>query len=158
MVRVVASACVKTRNRRTMSLARVKLAAAVTPGEVIAMESADDAEGFLWWLARAEGPAECYRGSKKTVDGVTFVDGGYYISLRYYERFPPNSPDIFKLSAHIYKENAEGVISRSVTVTEVAVQRCARANPSSLSVPPMTVEIEEVEKTRLDEIPRLDAV
>ena len=50
MVRVVASACVKTRNRRTMSLARVKLAAAVTPGEVIAMESADDAEGFLWCL------------------------------------------------------------------------------------------------------------
>ena len=109
-------------------------------------------------LARAEGPAECYRGSKKTVDGVTFVDGGYYISLRYYERFPPNSPDIFKLSAHIYKENAEGVISRSVTVTEVAVRRSVRANPSSLSVPPMTVEIEEVEKTRLDEIPRLDAV
>jgi hypothetical protein len=141
-----------------MSLARVKLAAAVTPGEVIAMESADDAEGFLWWLARAEGPAECYRGSKKTVDGVTFVDGGYYISLRYYERFPPNSPDIFKLSAHIYKENAEGVISRSVTVTEVAVRRSVRANPSSLSVPPMTVKIEEVEKTRLDEIPRLDAV
>ncbi len=30
-----------------------------------------------------------YRGSKKIVDGVTFVDGGYYISLRYYERFPP---------------------------------------------------------------------
>ena len=99
-----------------------------------------------------------YRGSKKIVDGVTFVDGGYYISLRYYERFPPNSPDIFKLSAHIYKENAEGVISRSVTVTEVAVRRSVRANPSSLSVPPMTVEIEEVEKTRLDEIPRLDAV
>ncbi len=91
---------------------------------------------------------------------VTFVDGGYYISLRYYERFPPNSPDILKLSAHISKENAEGVISRSVTVTEVAVRRSVRANPSSLSVsvPPMTVEIEEVEKTRLDEIPRLDAV
>jgi hypothetical protein len=34
---------------------------------VIAMESADDAEGFLWWLARAEGPAECYRGSKKSL-------------------------------------------------------------------------------------------
>ena len=72
--------------------------------------------------------------------------------------FLQNSPDIFKLSAHIYKENAEGVISRSVTVTEVAVRHSARANPSSLSVPPMTVEIEEVEKTRLDEIPRLDAV
>ncbi len=85
---------------------------------------------------------------------TSFVDGGYYISLRYYERFPPNSPDI----SHIYKENAEGVISRSVTVNEVAVRRSVRANPSSLSVPSMTVEIEEVEKTRLDEIPRLDAV
>jgi hypothetical protein len=45
-----------------------------------------------------------------------------------------------------------------VTLTEVAVRRSARANPSSLSVPPMIVEIEEVEKTRLDKIPRLDAV
>jgi len=43
-------------------------------------------------------------------------------------------------------------------MTEVAVRRSVRANPSPLSVPPMTVEIEEVEKTRLDEIPRLDAV
>ncbi len=117
-----------------MSLARVKLAAAVIPSEVIAMESADDAEGFLWWLARAEGPAECYRGSK-TVDGVTFVDGGYYISLRSYESFPPNFPDSFKLSAHIYKENAEGVISRSVTVTKsLSGVLVGLMIPSSLSV------------------------
>ena len=99
------------------------------------------------------------RGSKNTVDGVTLLQiCGRRILHITYGRFPPNSPDIFKLSAHIYKENAEGVISRSVTVTEVAVRRSVRANPSSLSVPPMTVEIEEVEKTRLDKIPRLDAV
>ncbi len=104
------------------------------------------AEGFLWWLAR-EGCAECYRGSKKIVDGVTFVDVDITYHCVIMKGFLQNSPDIFKLSAHIYKANVEGVISRSVTVTEVAVQRCARANPSSLSVPPMTVEIEKVEKT-----------
>ncbi len=37
-------------------------------------------------------------------------------------------------------------------MTEVAVRRSAWSNPFSLSVPPMTVELEEVEKTRLDEI------
>ena len=105
MVRVVASACVKTRNRRTMmSMARVKLAAAVTPGEVIAMESADDAEGFLWWLARAEGPAECYRGSKKTVDGLRLwtVDITYHCVIM--KGFLQKSPEIFKLCAHLQRK------------------------------------------------------
>ncbi len=43
----------------------------------------DDEEGFRWWLAKAEGPARAvqYTGRKKTENGVTFVDGGYYISL-----------------------------------------------------------------------------
>jgi hypothetical protein len=49
-----------------------------------------------------------YTGRKKTENGVTFVDGGYYISLGHYERFPPSSPDTFELSAKVWTENAEG--------------------------------------------------
>ncbi len=62
-----------------MSMDRVKLAKAAQPGECIAMESADDEEGFRWWLAKSEGPAVQYTGRKKTENGVMFVDGGYYI-------------------------------------------------------------------------------
>ncbi len=82
---------------------------AAQPGECIAMESADDEEGFRWWLAKAEGPAVQYTGRKKTENGVTFVDGGYYISLRYCERFPPSSPDTFKLSAKVWKTQIDDV-------------------------------------------------
>ena len=95
-------------------------------------------KGF-WWLAKAEGPAVQYTGRKKTENGVTFVDGGYsnYISLRYYERFPPSSPDSFKLSAKVWTENsnAEGLISRQVAVSDASVRRSARGNASSLASP-----------------------
>jgi hypothetical protein len=109
---------------------RIKLAKAAQPGECIAMESADE-EGFRWWLAKAESPAVQYTGRKKTENGVTFVDGGYYISLRYYKRFPPCSPDTFKLSAKVWTENAEGLISRQVAVSDASVRRSARGNASS---------------------------
>jgi len=150
-----ASQVSKTRGlRTTMSMSRVKLAKAAQPGECIAMESADDEEGFRWWLAKAEGPAVQYTGRKKTENGVTFVDGGYYISLRYYERFPPSSPDTFKLSAKVWTENAEGLISRQVAVSDASVRRFARGNAFSLaSLLPLIVTMDDAERTRLDACP-----
>ena len=147
----------KTRGRRTtISMDRIKLAKAAQPGECIAMESADDEEGFRWWLAKAEGPAVQYTGRKKTENGVTFVDGGYYISLRYYERFPPSSPDTFKLSAKVWTENAEGLISRQVAVSDASFRRSARGNASSLPSPlPLIVTMDDAERTRLDDLPTL---
>jgi hypothetical protein len=57
----------KTRSDRTViSTERVKLARAVAPAEVIALESADDPEGFSFRLALAEGPAFVHSGQKKT--------------------------------------------------------------------------------------------
>jgi hypothetical protein len=57
----------KTRSDRTViSTERVKLARGVAPAEVIALESADDPEGFSLWLALAEGPAFVDSGPKKT--------------------------------------------------------------------------------------------
>ena len=51
---------------------------------------------------------------------IFFVDGGCYISLM--KGFLQNSPDIFEfklmISAHIYKENAEGVIRSSAGVLQ----------------------------------------
>ena len=139
-----------------MTMDRVNLAKAAQPGECIAMESADDEEGFRWWLAKAEGPAVQYTGRKKTENGVTFVDGGYYISLRYYERFPPSSPDTFKLSAKVWTENAEGLISRQVAVSDASVRRSVRGNASSLATPlPLIVTMDDAERTRLDDLPTL---
>ena len=102
----------KTRSQRTViSAERVKLARAVAPAEVIALESADDPEGFSFWLALAEGPAFVHTGPKKTENGRSLVPGGYYITVRYYERFPPSSSSAFKLSDTKWTENAEGVIA-----------------------------------------------
>ena len=61
----------------------------------------------------AEGPAFTHCGPKKTENGRSLVPGGYCITVRYYERFPPSSPSAFKLTDTKWTENAEGVIARS---------------------------------------------
>ena len=59
MQKSAAAAGTRTRNQRSViSSNRLKVAVAVRAGEIIALESANDAEGFLFWLARAEGPAQ----------------------------------------------------------------------------------------------------
>ena len=60
----------------------------------------------------------------RTVDGVSFQSGGYYITVQYYERFPPSSTCIFKLSSRKYTVDDEGVIARNVRV--VATGRRSR--------------------------------
>jgi len=115
-----ASSCQRTRaQRQTISINRTALARLVEPHEFIALESCDDEEGFPFWLAKAQGPATRYTGHAKTVDGVKFVNGGWYIKLQYYERFPPSSTDTFRLSPKVWTENAEGVIHRQVPVNVV---------------------------------------
>ena len=101
---------------------------------------------------------ESVHGQEEEENGVTFVDGGYYsyISLRYYERFPPSSPDTFKLSAKVWTENAEGLISRQVAVSDASVRRSVRGNASSLATPlPLIVTMDDAERTRLDDLPTL---
>jgi hypothetical protein len=67
MLRKAGPKVAKTRSDRTViSTERVKLARAVAPAEVIALESADDPEGFSFRLALAEGPAFVHSGQKKT--------------------------------------------------------------------------------------------
>ena len=83
-------------------------------------------------------------------------DGGCYISQRYYERFPPSSPDTFKLTAKLRTENAEGLFSREVAVSNASVRRSARDNASSLaSHLPLIVTMDEAERTKLDDLPTL---
>jgi hypothetical protein len=129
----------KTRSQRTViSAERVKLARAVAPAEVIALESVDYPEGFSFWLALAEGPAFVHTGPKKTENGRSLVPGRYYITVRYYE-------------------NAEGVIARLVMFSVPQVRRSARAGPSDRN-PPIFIMLSKKEQTRLHEKPSLDSV
>jgi len=104
----------------------------------------------------AEGPAFTHCGPKKTENGRSLVPGGYYITVRYYERFPPSSSSAFKLSDTKWTENAEGV-TRRVMFSVPQVRRSARAGPSDRN-PPIFIMLSKEEQTRLHEKPRLDSV
>ena len=106
------------------------MATSVQADEIIAFESADD--DFRFWLARAAGPATVYSGPKKTENGVNFVSGGLYITVQYYERFPPSSLTTFKLSPQVWVENAEGVISRQVPVTHITGRHTRQSHSAQL--------------------------
>ena len=74
MQSTAAVAGAKTRGQRqTVSEQRWKLAKGLVEGQVFALESADDAEGFSFWLAVAQGASFTYSGVKKTEDGVVFT-------------------------------------------------------------------------------------
>jgi hypothetical protein len=77
MTCTAAASISKTRGQRTaISMQRQNLAKLVQPGEVLALESPDDAEGFSSWLARAEGAVYTHCGPKETKNGRTFITGG----------------------------------------------------------------------------------
>ena len=72
------------------------MAAACQPGEVIALEAKKDANSF--WLARTDkiGNSCQYNSSSKVVDGVTFRDGLWYITMTVLERYPADCDYIFQ--------------------------------------------------------------
>ena len=147
MQKTAAAAGTRTRNQRSViSSNRLKVAMAVRAGEIIALESANDAEGFLFWLARAEGPAQKWTGEKKTENGVKFVKQGYYITIRYYERFPPSCPSTFKLSSQSWTVDAEGVLSASIRHT---TGRSSRSGSNT------NITLPASEIRRLNDFPRL---
>ena len=126
MTCTAAAAVSKTRGQRTaISMQRQSLAKLVQPGEVLALESADDAEGFSFWLAHAEGAVYTHIGPKETKNGRTFITGGLYIPVRYYSRSPPDSDTTFN-SSQVENENVEGLLARNVSVTAPTVRRSAR--------------------------------
>ena len=139
MSSTAASAGVSTRGQRAeISQQRRALAQRAEPGEVISLESADDPEEFTFWLARAEGPAEKYHGPQKFENGRKYVPNAWYISVRYYERFPATSPTTFKLSNEVYMENAEGVTARKVKVVVPQPVRRSARGAGARTAPPVS--------------------
>jgi len=116
MTCTAAAAVSKTRGQRTaISMQRQSRAKLVQPGVVLALESADDAEGFSFWLARAEGAVYTHIGPKETKNR-TFITGGLYIPVRYYSRSPPDSDTTFKLSSQVENESVEGLLADNFCV------------------------------------------
>ena len=152
---IPAAAARKTRSQRSLESAqRRKLAAALVKNEVFALESADDPEGFSFWLAAAEGPSFTHTGPKETVKGVALVRGGQYINLRYYNRFPPTSSSVFKLSLEVHCIDAEGIISRKVQFSDSQIRRSGRKQSSNPC--PAVITLSEEQIRIRDDLPRLD--
>ena len=125
---------------------------------MIAMESADDAQGFSFWLARAKGPAYKHTGEREEKDGRTLIPNTWYIDVCYYERFPLNSPSTFKFAEKMYTENAEGVIARNIAVQRVQARRSARLNAGQRPLCPRVITLGDDEIERLNDMPSLDSL
>jgi hypothetical protein len=124
------------------------------------MQSADDSEGFSFWLqlARVESVAYQHADENSTDNnGRKFVRGCWYIEVCYYERFPTTSPSIFKLGSQVLKENAEeGVIARNVPVEVQTFRRSARAAPASVpNQPAPVISLAAEQAAKLDDLPSL---
>jgi len=91
-------------------------------GEVVALESKDDNEGFGFWLAEVVEPAVPHSYRNETVNGVRLVKGCYYATVKIIDRYPATSSTAFRLapSQEPWKVNAEGVVLRNVQLQEVA--------------------------------------
>ena len=78
----------------------------------IALESADDEQGFNWWLAVVSSTAFQHKGKACTTSaGVKLVKDGWYLLFNYYDRTPPTSTDSFVLDQKSEMViDAEGVI------------------------------------------------
>jgi hypothetical protein len=157
MTKVAASVGASTRSQRSeMSSQRRTLAQGISPAEIIAMESADDPEGFSFWLARAEGPAFQYDGPRVCEAGRLLIPGGWYIKVCYYDRFPPTSVSTFKLNPETYIENVEGVISRNVAVVDPRWRSTRRAVSAQHRATLISLTPNEIQ--RLDDMPSLDSM
>jgi hypothetical protein len=90
---------------------RRNLAKSAFVNQLIALESADDEQGFNWWLAVVSGTAFQHKGKAYTTSaGVKLVKDGWYLSVKYYDR-TLTSTDSFVLDQKSEMViDAEGVI------------------------------------------------
>ncbi len=113
LIKTAASAPVTLRSAKaTLDSKRRNLAKSAVVNQLIALESADDEQGFNWWLAVVSGTAFQHKGKACTTSaGVKLVKDGWYLSVKYYDRTPLTSTDSFVLDQKSEMViDAEGVI------------------------------------------------
>lgn len=124
----------KAMRSRKDKLSRLRRLAArgTTPGEIVALESRNDSEGFGFWLAEVvESAAYCMNPKTqwKGLDhAVQLVKGHYYIKVKMLARFPVDSPGEFRLLSdeEDWIVPAEGVMLRNVVLEEQTGVRARR--------------------------------
>jgi hypothetical protein len=102
----------------------------------------------VFWLALATGPAFKHKGQSEEIDGVKLIRGGYYITVRIYERFPPSSHSSFKLAQSTWTVDAEGVMDINVRVSQAR-----RSTRSAARGTRTLVQLDSDEENRLQDIP-----
>ena len=103
---------------------RRKMAKEAKLDQIIDVESADDAEGFSWWLALVTLVAFQYDGPI-TEHGVKLKKGQWYLTVMFYDRSPPTSEDQFRLNG-LYEMvmDVEGVVYIGhITLVEARASR-----------------------------------
>ena len=97
------------------------------------MESRDDPERFGFWLAEVVERAlynycRQYAPKKYKKDRVDIIPGEWYMKVKIIDRFPVDSPTMFRLKAAEpeWMINAEALLLRNVKVTEVALRSTPR--------------------------------
>ena len=76
----------KTRTTKAIdSDKRRKLARVAVPGQFLAVENPDKSDPCKFWLAKVQGRAFQHKGASKVVNGVRFVDKGYYIEIHVFK-------------------------------------------------------------------------
>jgi hypothetical protein len=95
LIKTAASAPVTLRSAKaTLDSKRRNLAKSAVVNQLIALESADDEQGFNWWLAVVSGTAFQHKGKACTTSaGVKLVKDGWYLSVKYILR--KNPPNIY---------------------------------------------------------------
>jgi hypothetical protein len=122
------SAPVRTRNQsRLVSDQRRSLARQCPVGDYLAMESADDAEGFEFWLGLVT--TACWKQQiTVTSKGKKLVAGHYYIGVQMFDRFPATCPSTFRQDTESpLIIDAEGVVALKVQVAQLGPTRPPRS-------------------------------
>ena len=150
VLKTAASAPVTLRSAKSnLDARRRELARGAALGQLVALESADDEQGFTWWLAVVSGVAFQHVGKAATTKGgVKLVKDGWYLSVKFYERSPPTSSDTFLLdNKNEMMIDAEGVIftSSSLALQPARAQRSRCAAPSLMRLSNAATVIAEIE-------------
>ena len=115
----------KRGQRSTISVQRQNLAKSARAGSFVALQAADDEDGFTFWIAKVVTPGFVQPGHPSTEtekDGVMLRGGGMYISVNIYDRYPSTAKNTFREGLdppRPWTIDAEGVIRTNIRYKHV---------------------------------------
>jgi hypothetical protein len=124
---VPSSAGTKTRNQLSLiSNQRRALAMQCAVGEFVALESADDEEGFAFWIALVTKAAWIRKEKAPSIstNGNKLVSGHCYLEVQMFHRYPSTCPRTFQeYDETPWTVDAEAVVARGISTTVLKAPR-----------------------------------